>query len=81
MTTTITLPQTIIKRLKKLSTSSKRSPESIVKQAVQERLDYEEWFARQVQAGIADEKVGRVHGKDQFWLQLDKARNARKKAA
>lgn len=81
MTNTITLPQTIVKRLEKISTSSRRSAASIVRQAVQERLDYEEWFAKQVASGIADEKAGRVHGKGEFWGQLDKARNERKKAA
>ena len=81
MTNTVTLPQSIFKRLEKISTSSRRSPASIVKQAVQDRLDYEEWFVKQVGAGIADEKAGRVYSKDQFWTQLEKARNERKKAA
>lgn len=77
----ITLPQTIIKRLEKLSSASKRTPEAIIKQAITEKLDYEEWFAKQVAAGMADEKAGRVYGKDQFWAQLSKARSERKKAA
>jgi predicted transcriptional regulator len=77
----ITLPQTIIKRLEKLSSNSKRTPEAIIKQAITEKLDYEEWFAKQVAAGMADEKAGRVYGKDQFWAQLSKARSERKKAA
>jgi predicted transcriptional regulator len=77
----ITLPQTIIKRLEKLSSGSRRTPEAIIKQAITEKLDYEEWFAKQVAAGMADEKAGRVYGKEQFWAQLSKARSARKKAA
>ena len=81
MTNTITLPQAMFKRLKKISASSKRTPESIVTQAVKSQLEYEEWFIKQVKAGMADEKAGRVYGKDQFWAQLEKARNERKKAA
>lgn len=81
MSNTITLPQAIIKRLEKFSASSRRTPEAIVKQAVQDRLDYEEWFAGQVKAGMADEKAGRTYGKEQFWAQLNIARNERKKAA
>lgn len=81
MTTTIALPQPIIKRLEKIAASSKRSPASIVKQAVEDRLDYEEWFIKQVEEGLADVKAGRVYGKEEFWAQLDKARNERKKAA
>jgi predicted transcriptional regulator len=77
----ITLPQTIIKRLEKLSSDSRRTPEAIIKQAITEKLDYEEWFAKQVAAGMADEKAGRVIGKEQFWEQLSKARSERKKAA
>ncbi len=80
MTNTVTLPQSVFKRLEKLS-SSRRTPESIVKQAVKNQLEYEEWFVKQVEVGIVDEKAGRVYGKDQFWAQLEKARNERKKAA
>ena len=78
MTNTIALPQPIFKRLEKIATSSKRSPASIVKQAVQDRLDYEEWFIKQVADGLADEKAGRVYGKEEFWAQLDKARGEHK---
>ncbi len=81
MSNTITLPRTILKRLEKISADSRHTPESIVKQAVQDRLDYEEWFTGQVKAGMADEKAGRCYAKEQFWAQLDRARNERKKAA
>ena len=79
MGNTVTLPQTLITRLEKISASSRRTPDAIVKQAVKNQLDYEEWFANQVEAGIADEKAGRVCGKEEFWTQLNKARRERKK--
>lgn len=81
MSHTITLPQTLIKRLEKIASGSRQTPESIVKQAVKNQLEYEEWFAGQVAAGMTDEKAGRVYGKEEFWGRLDKARHARKKAA
>lgn len=81
MTNTVTLPQSVFKRLEKISASSKRSPASIVKQAIQDRLDYEEWKDKKVREGLADVKAGLVYSKDEFWVQLEKARNERKKAA
>jgi len=81
MNNTVTLPQTLIKRLEKITAGSRRTPDAIVKQAVKNQLDYEEWFAKQVEAGMADEKAGRVYGKAEFWARLDKARHERKKAA
>lgn len=80
MNNTITLPQTLIKRLEKVS-AGRRTPDAIVRQAVQNQLEYEEWFVKQVEAGMADEKAGRVYGKEEFWARLDKARHERKKAA
>jgi predicted transcriptional regulator len=81
MSNTVTLPQTLFKRLEKISSGSRLTPQSIIKQAIIDRVEYEEWFAEQVAAGVADEKAGRVYGKEEFWLQLDRARNERKKAA
>ena len=83
MTNTITLPQAMFKRLKKIS-SPRRSPEEIVKQAVQDRLDYEAWKAKKIKEGLADIKAGRVISNDEFWAKMDKkikAANVRKKAA
>ncbi len=80
MTNTIALPEAIFKRLEKLSASSKRSPASIVKQAVQDRLDYEEWALKQIDAGLADIKAGRTIPHNEFWKHIE-AVNARKKAA
>lgn len=77
----IALPQTLLKRLDKYSENSKKSVAAFVKQAVQDRLDYEEHKQAEIQAAEADVKAGRVYGKDEFFVQLQKARNERKKAA
>jgi predicted transcriptional regulator len=76
----ITLPQSVIKRLEKLATNSRRSPDSIINAAVKERIEYEEWFDKQVAAGTADVKAGRVISYAEAVSKLERARNARKKA-
>ena len=84
MNNTVTLPQSVFKRLEKFSTSSKISPESIVKQAVQDRLDHEKWKVKKIKAGLADIKAGRVISNDEFWVRMDrkmKAASGRKKVA
>ena len=85
MSATFTLPQTVVKRLEKISASSKRSPAAIVKQAVQERLKYEEWALKQIDAGLADIKAGRVISHAEMVARMERkmraSANARKKAA
>lgn len=76
---TITLHPAILKRLEKISSSSRRSPEAIVKQAIAEKLEYEEWALRQIDAGLADVKAGRVVSHDEFLKTLEQARHERKR--
>ncbi|MDD5057908.1 MAG: hypothetical protein PHQ60_08545 [Sideroxydans sp.] len=61
MTNTVTLPAAIVKRLERIAANSRHTPQSIIKQAITEKLDYEEWALAQVDAGIADVEAGRVH--------------------
>jgi len=79
MNQVITIPQSMLKRLEKVA--GRRSPQSIIKTAIADRIAYEEFFLSQVEAGVADEKAGRVYDKEAFELQLKKARNERKKTA
>jgi predicted transcriptional regulator len=80
MKNTVTLPQSVVKRLEKLSSSSRQSPQSIINKAINDRLDYEEWALEQIDAGLADIKAGRVLSDDEFWKQIS-ARHESKKAA
>ncbi len=77
----ITLPPTILKRLEKISAASRRSPEAIVKQAIDEKLEYEEWVLEQIDAGLADVKAGRVYSRAEAIQKLEQVRHERKKAA
>jgi len=81
MSSTITLPQTLVKRLAKLTAGSRRTPESIVKQAVEERIDYEEWKLEQIDAGIAELDAGKGIPNEEFWAQIGTVKNAGKKTA
>ena len=52
MSNTITLPQTLFKRLEKISAGTRRTPQAIIKQAITDRLEYEEWKLKQIDAGL-----------------------------
>ena len=52
MNNTITLPQTLFKRLEKISAGTRRTPQAIIKQAITDRLEYEEWKLKQIDAGL-----------------------------
>lgn len=81
MSNTVTLPQTLIKRLEKISEGSRHTPQSIIKQAITDRLEYEEWKLKQIDAGLADLKAGRVLSDEEFWKKIGQPKNERKKAA
>lgn len=66
----ITLPRTIIRRLEKISANSRHTPQSIIKQAIAEKLDYEEWLLEQVDAGIADVAAGRMFSAEEVKKRL-----------
>jgi predicted transcriptional regulator len=75
----ITLSPTMLKRLEKISAASRRSPEAIVKQAIAEKLEYEEWVLQQIDTGLADVKARRVMSHDEFLKTLEQARHERKR--
>jgi predicted transcriptional regulator len=84
MENTVTLPQSVVKRLEKLSTSSRHTPQSIITQAIEDRLDYEEWKLEQIDAGLADIKAGRVISHEEMVKRMShkfEKSNAIKKAA
>lgn len=77
----IDLPQSLIERLNKVTEGTRTKPKTIIKQAVADRIEYEEYKRREIEAGLADIAAGRVYGKEEFQAQLQKARDERKKAA
>lgn len=81
MSTTITLPQTIFKKLEKISAGTRLTPQAIIKQAIADRIEYEEWALEQIDAGLADIKAGRVYSREEAYKKLGIVRHERKKAA
>jgi predicted transcriptional regulator len=69
---TVTLPQSLIKRLEKISANSRHTPQSIIKQAITEKLDYEEWKLQQIDAGLADLAAGRVISHDEMIVKIER---------
>ena len=55
---TITLNDAVFRRLEKVS-GARRNPEIIVRQAIKEKLEYEEWKLRQIEAGMKEISDGR----------------------
>lgn len=52
--TTLTISKTLEKRLRRVSTQTKRSVESLARQAITQRLDYLEGRIRAIDAGFDD---------------------------
>jgi predicted transcriptional regulator len=79
------IPKTLAKRLERVATLSRCKPDAIVKSAIEERLEYEEWVLKEIEAGIAEADRGEVITHDELKQQLEKARaeraGKRKKAA
>ncbi len=70
MSNTFTLPQTLFKRLEKISAGTPAHPQAIIKQAITDRLEYEEWKLEQIDAGLADIKAGHVYSADEVYKKL-----------
>ena len=81
MSDTITVPQTIFKRLEKIFAGTWRTPQTIIQQATTDCLEYEEWKLKQIDAGLADIKAGRVYSTDEVYKKLGLLKHGSKKAA
>lgn len=80
MQNTIAVPQTMLKRLHKLSAASGTTPAAIVKRALAAQIEYEEWELKQIDAGLADIKAGKVMSDSDFWMSLASPKRAKKAA-
>ncbi len=83
--TTLTIPKMLEKRLRRVSTQTNRSVESLVRQAIAGRLDYLEGRIRAIDAGFDDLARGNVSTTTEVLETLDriirKHDRRRKKAA
>ena len=57
---TVTIPKTLQKKLRRISEETGQRPEQLVAAALEEKLRYEEWLLRRIDAGLSDLKAGWV---------------------
>lgn len=58
------MPQASIERIDRLAKALGRSRAWVLNQAAERYLDYEEWFVREVQAGLEEAREGQLQGHD-----------------
>lgn len=75
---TVNLPKSLIKRVEKLCAGTRRTPQQYIIKILRDFLAYEEYKRAAIAAGEADIKAGRVYSKDEFFAQLEIARQERK---
>lgn len=82
----VSIPRNLAKRLERVTRKAGIAPSALVRTALANQIDYEEWFLKAVDEGIADLDAGRVFTTRQVLAALDKqlaqrARHKRKTAA
>ncbi len=75
------LPKTLAKRLEKVAAIAHVNPESTLKTALKDRLDYLEWKANAIAQGQSDLDNGRVVSTAQLRESLAKQRAAKSNKA
>ena len=73
----VSLPKSLRDRIEKLSRLRNVTPESIVREAIAERVAYLEWEEKAIAEGEADLHAGRVMTTDQLREALSKQRARR----
>jgi predicted transcriptional regulator len=81
MNQTVELPQSLMRRLQKLTEGTRSTPESFIKDAVKQRVAYEEYKRKEIEAGLAELKAGKGIPHVEFMQRVGASKNARKKAA
>ena len=72
---TIPIPKALQRKLKRISEQTGRRPEQLVAAALEEKLQYEDWILRKIDAGLLDLKFGRVVSTEELVERL-KAKGA-----
>lgn len=72
MNDTVTLPRALARRLHRISARSRRSPESLARQAISQRLDYLESRLKAIDAGFADLEKHRGATTEEVLAGLDR---------
>lgn len=70
----VSIPRNLAKRLERVTRKAGVTPGVLVRTALANQLDYEEWFLKAVDEGIADLDAGRVFTTRQVLAALGKQR-------
>lgn len=79
MNAPLAVPKTLQKRLEKIAAASRRKPEALLKAAIQNQLDYEEWVMREIKTGLAELDHDEIISHDNLKRALEKERSERAK--
>ena len=77
MKDTVKIPKALRGRLQRVTAKVGVAPDALVKTALANQLDYEEWFLKAVDEGIADLDSGRTFSTREVLSALAKQRNER----
>jgi predicted transcriptional regulator len=77
MNDTVKIPKSLVKRLKRVTAKVGVAPDALVKAALANQLDYEEWFLKAVDEGIGDLDAGRTFSTRKVLAALMKQRTER----
>jgi predicted transcriptional regulator len=56
----VKIPKALVKRISRVTAQAGGTPSALVRTALANQLDYEEWFLKAVDEGIADLDAGRT---------------------
>jgi predicted transcriptional regulator len=70
MSGNLTLTKVLARRVEKLAIATKRTPDAVLKSALAKGLDYEVWFLKQVDTGIAEADRGDLIGHEEVVRNL-----------
>ena len=73
----VSIPKNLARRLERVTRKAGVTPSVLVRTALTNQLDYEEWFLKAVDEGVADLDAGRVFTTRQVLAALDKQRAQR----
>lgn len=77
MSDTVKIPKALVRRLNRVTAKVGVAPDALVKTALANQLDYEEWFLKAVDEGIADLDASRTFSTREVLAALTKQRNER----
>ena len=77
MNDNVKIPKALVKRINRVTAQVGVTPDALVKTALANQLDYEEWFLKAVDEGIADLDAGRIFSTREVIAAITKQRNER----